>query len=167
MTDVQRVEVERRGREWFAGRIRKAWQSTVEGIFEVGRLLIEAKASLPHGEFGDMVKTDLPFAWGTANRLMTVAQDDRLSNSAHARNLPPGWETYETGPRWPNFARRCRTTSVQAFPNHRPHPGRRSAYVESLAAERRETIRGCVGIGGVQTKAPGALPGEVSNRRSA
>ena len=35
----------------FAARITAAWRSTIEGIFEAGRLLIEAKGKLSHGEF--------------------------------------------------------------------------------------------------------------------
>jgi hypothetical protein len=33
----------------------------ITGIFEVGQLLIEAKAALPHGEFTAMVEGELPF----------------------------------------------------------------------------------------------------------
>lgn len=33
----------------YAARIEAAWNKTRDGIFEVGRLLIEAKAALPHG----------------------------------------------------------------------------------------------------------------------
>jgi N6-adenosine-specific RNA methylase IME4 len=78
--------------EW-AARIRAAWQSTVESIFETGRLIAAAKDELDHGEFLEMVTTDLPFGARTAQRLMAVAEDERLSNTTHASLLPPSWMT--------------------------------------------------------------------------
>jgi hypothetical protein len=77
----------------WAERITVAWQSSVEGILEAGRLLIEAKASLPHGEFAEMVESDLPFTPGTAARLMKIARDERITNPAHVPFLPPNWGT--------------------------------------------------------------------------
>lgn len=74
-------------------RISAAWQKSVEGILETGRLLIEAKAALPHGSFLKMVEEELPFKENTARRLMAIASDTRLSNRAHAPDLPPSWNT--------------------------------------------------------------------------
>src|SRR3954471_20988341 len=45
---------------WTA-RINDAYQKTVEAVFEIGRLLIQARDDLPHGEFQRMVARDLPF----------------------------------------------------------------------------------------------------------
>lgn len=64
-----------------------AWNKTCEGVFEVGRLLIEAKAALPHGEFTAMVEAELPFVPQTARKLVAIAQDERLH--AHVRVCPP------------------------------------------------------------------------------
>lgn len=77
----------------WARRISDAWQSSLDGIFEVGRLLAQAKAELPHGAFERMVESDLPFAASTARRLMIVAADARLTNRAHVHALPPSWGT--------------------------------------------------------------------------
>lgn len=77
----------------WAQRIRASWQKSVEGILETGRLLIEAKAALPHGSFLKMVGEELPFSSQTAQKLMAVAADPRLSNTAHVRFLPPSWGT--------------------------------------------------------------------------
>ena len=77
----------------WARRIADAWQSSLDGIFEVGRLLAEAKAALPHGAFERMVENDLPFAARTAQRLMAVAADERLANPTHVSLLPPSWGT--------------------------------------------------------------------------
>lgn len=75
----------------WAKKIRDAWQASIESILKCGRLLIAAKAKLKHGEFQKMVETELPFGLSTAERLMTIARDLRLTNPAHAQILPPSW----------------------------------------------------------------------------
>jgi len=77
----------------WAARITECWRSSVEGILRAGRLLIEAKADLPHGEFGAMCARDLPFSERTAQRLMAIGQDNRLSNPTHVSLLPASWGT--------------------------------------------------------------------------
>jgi hypothetical protein len=74
----------------WAARITACWRASVEAIIEVGRLLIAAKAALPHGEFGKM---ELPFTFSTAERLMAIARDRKLSNPAHVQYLPASWGT--------------------------------------------------------------------------
>jgi N6-adenosine-specific RNA methylase IME4 len=74
--------------EW-AGKITQAWRETVDGIFRVGDLLIAAKAD-PACRFEEM---RLPFERNTAQRLIIVAQDQRLRMGAHAPSLPPSWMT--------------------------------------------------------------------------
>lgn len=81
------------GAQAWAGRITSAVQKSAEAIFEVGRLLIEAKAALPHGEFEAMVENSLPFKASSAQRLMIVARDGRLANPAHVQLLPASWGT--------------------------------------------------------------------------
>jgi hypothetical protein len=77
----------------WAARISACWRASVEAILEVGRLLIAAKEALPHGTFGDMVDSDLPFGQRTAQMLIAIAADQRLSNAKHAALLPPSWMT--------------------------------------------------------------------------
>jgi hypothetical protein len=57
---------------------------------------IDARKELAHGEFLAMIKNDLPFGEDTAERLIKIAHDPRLSNSAHGRILPPSWRTLFT-----------------------------------------------------------------------
>lgn len=73
-------------------RIVAAWRASVQGILDCGRLLVEAKAALPHGAFGAMVE-GLPFGARTAQRLMAIAEDQRLSNATHGSHLPANWRT--------------------------------------------------------------------------
>jgi N6-adenosine-specific RNA methylase IME4 len=81
------------GRAAWAARIEAAWRSAVDGVLETGRLLAEAKANLPHGAFTAMIEADLPFKPSTAQRLMRIAADERLTNPAHVQHLPPHWGT--------------------------------------------------------------------------
>lgn len=72
--------------------ITDAWQSTVRGIFETGRLLIAAKTELQHGEWLAVVE-QLPFKPRTTQCLMAIARDQRLVNTQHVALLPPYWGT--------------------------------------------------------------------------
>ena len=92
MTAIDLTIPARDGMDWI-GRITTAWRSSTVGIIETGRLLVEAKAALAHGEFEKMVDADLPFSASTARRLMTIANDHRIANRAHAHVLPPSWMT--------------------------------------------------------------------------
>lgn len=80
------------GKAW-AERINAAWQSSVDGILETGRLIIAAKDALEHGAFTEMVKQMLPFGPRTAQRLMAVGADTRLANPTHVSHLPASWGT--------------------------------------------------------------------------
>jgi N6-adenosine-specific RNA methylase IME4 len=77
----------------WAVRITAAWRKSVEGVIEAGRLLSQAKAALPHGAFSEMIQRDLPFKASTAQRLMKIAADERLTDAAHVQLLPPHWGT--------------------------------------------------------------------------
>ena len=77
--------------QW-AEAITASWQRAVASIIRTGRLLIEAKAKLRHGEWGPMVEK-LPFSHRTANYLMAIAEHRVLSNSQFVANLPPCWAT--------------------------------------------------------------------------
>ncbi len=77
----------------WAIRIAERWRASVEAIIDVGRLLNQAKASLAHGEFGRMIEASLPFSASTAQRLMAIARDARLSDAAHVQHLPASWGT--------------------------------------------------------------------------
>jgi N6-adenosine-specific RNA methylase IME4 len=90
---VQQVATTTPTVESWAGRISAAWNQTREGIIEVGRLITDAKAALPHGEFSMMIERELPFSPQTARKLMGISNDKRLTNHAHVRVLPPAWGT--------------------------------------------------------------------------
>jgi hypothetical protein len=78
--------------DW-AERITAEWRRTVEGILEVGQLLIDAKDALPHGEFQSMIRDRLPFKDSTARYLMQIARNPVLSNREYLHALPASWST--------------------------------------------------------------------------
>jgi N6-adenosine-specific RNA methylase IME4 len=78
--------------------ITAAWGDTVEGIIEVGKLLIEARNALSNerGEWGRLIgdngqQSKLPFGYRTAYRLIEIAEDERILT--HVSVLPPSWGT--------------------------------------------------------------------------
>lgn len=72
--------------------IRERWQDSVEAIFDVGKMLIRAKAALPREQWEAMVER-LPFHRSTAVRLMAIANDERLCSHVNSGTLPPSWGT--------------------------------------------------------------------------
>jgi N6-adenosine-specific RNA methylase IME4 len=87
------VEVEPRTAVEYVEKITSSFHQSVRSIIETGTWIARAKAALPHGEFGEMIKSQLPFRASTAQRLMAIAGDARLSNPAHVQHLPPHWGT--------------------------------------------------------------------------
>lgn len=77
-------------RQYWANHINTAWRETLNGIFETGRRLIQAKSELP-GQFEAMVATDLLFGPRTARRLMQIARNWEYRFRTHASVLPPSW----------------------------------------------------------------------------
>jgi hypothetical protein len=64
----------------------------VEGIVGAGRELIEAKAALPHGQFGPLL-AELGLSRDMAQRFMRVARHPVLGNAEHAQHLPAAIES--------------------------------------------------------------------------
>ncbi len=87
------IEIEPRTASEFAERIAACYRRSFDAVMETGRLLIRAKEKLPHGDFLKMIEGALPFTASTAQRLMKIAGDARLSNAAHVQHLPQEWGT--------------------------------------------------------------------------
>jgi hypothetical protein len=88
---MSKISKQPRAEQW-ADQIRTQLGKSVESIIAVGRLLTKAKADLVHGEWGRMFNDELiPFGPNTAQRLMAIAANPELSNTAHAPFLPPSW----------------------------------------------------------------------------
>jgi DUF3102 family protein len=72
----------------FVETISTRWKAHNSVDFEVGDMLLRAKETLPHGQFLGMTRTALPFTARTAQRLMTIAKDQRLRNATRVSYLP-------------------------------------------------------------------------------
>ena len=92
LEDHNIIRIGSKADQW-ADRICSRWQDSVGAIIDVGRLLIEAKEDLAHGEFLPMCQTKLPFGEDTAGCLMRIAKNPWIADSDHGRNLPASWRT--------------------------------------------------------------------------
>jgi hypothetical protein len=88
-----KIVSEPKTRSDFVEEIWASYRNSVEDILRMGSALIAAKAALAHGCFFEMIHNDLPFTASTAERLMKIAADSRLSNTAHVQLLPAAWGT--------------------------------------------------------------------------
>lgn len=87
-----RIKLETR-RE-FTEEIGRLWKRANDAFLDVGRHLNDAKARLEHGEFGEMLKRDMPFSHRTANMLMKVAEAvDTGALPIPADQLPSSYAT--------------------------------------------------------------------------
>jgi hypothetical protein len=86
------------GTKIWVGTINAAWREgtrrALDAWREVGVKLLAAKDALPHGDFENMIKSQLDFTPQTARKLMIVASDTRVLNRAPERGLPDHWTTY-------------------------------------------------------------------------
>lgn len=77
--------------------IREAWQKSVGGIIDTGRLLNEAKKEVGHGSwlwmFSGTNSDRVPFVPRTAQVIMAVAAHPLLSNTSHGSYLPASYRT--------------------------------------------------------------------------
>lgn len=115
-TSTQRHQIGRQTRDKLSGltaRFQSALKKSVEGIIEAGRVLIEAKSELDHGQFIDWVVNELRF--GTrkvgvrdadirkAEMLMFLARHEVISKSCHWHDFPPSprtlWELTQLRPK--------------------------------------------------------------------
>lgn len=74
--------------DW-ADRIATTWRQSFEAIIATGALISQAKAALQHGEFLGLINMHLPFGPRQAQRLMTIAADERITNTTYKSYLPP------------------------------------------------------------------------------
>ena len=111
--DLQRGRQTQERLKLLTARFRNALKKSVEGIIEAGRVLIEAKSDLEHGQFIDWVVNDLRF--GTrkdgnrpadlrkAQMLMFLARNEVISNACQWHAFPPSsrtlWELTQIRPK--------------------------------------------------------------------
>jgi hypothetical protein len=70
-----------------AKQIRALRQRTCKDVIQIGRLLIEAKDQLGHGEWGEWLRNEFAWSQDTAERFINVAKAFGKADSATLRNL--------------------------------------------------------------------------------
>jgi hypothetical protein len=72
--EISNAVISLQTREQYAREINIKWQEAREKYLIIGRYLIQAKVTLDHGEYEDMIRRDLPFSVETAYHLRSVAE---------------------------------------------------------------------------------------------
>ena len=83
----------------WAARVRPHLARTAESIIAAGRELIDAKAALPHGQFGPLLD-ELGMSRHMAGRFMRVAANPVLANAAPVHGLPASVSVLDELTRW-------------------------------------------------------------------
>ncbi len=117
----------------WAAEIASCWRRGVEAIIETGRAIAAAKAALAHGEFVAMCERALPFSARTAQRLMAIAEDGRLTDPTLASHLPPSWDTLYVLTRLDDVAFQARLSDGTINPDMR-----RTEVMNGLTETRRQ-----------------------------
>lgn len=71
---IENAEIALTRKEDFVREISKLWQDTYNRFVLIGRYLIQAKTTLPHGDYQAMIERELPFGVKIAHQLRTVAE---------------------------------------------------------------------------------------------
>ena len=121
----------------YAQRITACQRKSVNSIIECGRLLIAAKDELKHGEFLKMIENNLPFKRSTAQALMKIASDRRITKSQHVGCLPAHWSTLVKLIQLPDAAFEARIADGTIHPGleRRPAVEMIDSYFASLPKE--------------------------------
>ena len=118
----------------YAQRITNCQKRRVDSIVECGRLLNAAKKELKHGQFLKMIENNLPFKRSTAQALMKIASDGRITKYQHAGCLPAHWSTLAKLTQLPDAAFEVRIADGTIHPGleRRPAAEMIDTYFSSL-----------------------------------
>ena len=116
----------------YAQRITACQRKSVNSIIECGRLLIAATDKLEHGEFLKMIENNLPFKRSTAQALMKIANDKRITNNQRAGCLPAHWSTLAKLTQLPDAAFEARIADGTIHPGLERGPA--AAMIDSYFA---------------------------------
>jgi len=120
--------------EEFAKRICIAHGKSIEAILETGKILIEAKRCLNHGDWLKIFNdNDIPFGERTAQRLIKIRMNEALSNPTHMSFLPTSWGTLYELIKIPNLN--------QAIEEGKIHADMQRKDVETLLPEKLKKIK--------------------------
>ena len=89
---LQSAKTEPQRPEEYVAEISRLWSRAQGAFLEIGRLLIKAKETLPHGEYVAAVEAELPFGARTAYQLREAARW-ALGGPVPVEKLPPSYST--------------------------------------------------------------------------
>lgn len=89
---LQTTKMEPQCAEEFVSEISRLWSRAQSAFLEIGRLLIKAKNTLPHGEYVAAVEAELPFSARTAYQLREAARW-ALGGAVPKERLPGSYST--------------------------------------------------------------------------
>jgi hypothetical protein len=81
-----------------------------------------SKDELKHGEFLKMIENNLPFKRSTAQALMKIAADRRITKNQHAGCLPAHWSTLAKLTQLPDAAFEARIADGTIHPDLKRRP---------------------------------------------
>jgi Protein of unknown function (DUF3102) len=89
---LQTVRSEPQQAEEYVSEISRLWSRAQGAFLEIGRLLIRAKDTLPHGEYVASVEAELPFSARTAYQLREAARW-AIGGTVSMERLPGSYST--------------------------------------------------------------------------
>ncbi|WP_162630213.1 DUF3102 domain-containing protein [Azospirillum ramasamyi] len=90
--DVRRSVSKLSSRDKYVETIGRLWKEATNRFIDIGKYLVYAKDSLPHGEYESMIESELPFSKSVAHALKTVAEAV-LQEKVPEKKLPPDYST--------------------------------------------------------------------------
>ncbi|KAA0679441.1 DUF3102 domain-containing protein [Roseomonas genomospecies 6] len=90
--DVRRSVGKLSSKDKYVETIGRLWKEATARFIDIGKYLVYAKDSLPHGEYEAMIESELPFSKSVAHALKTVA-DAVMQRKVTEADLPPDYST--------------------------------------------------------------------------
>jgi hypothetical protein len=90
--DVRRSVGKLSTKDKYVETIGRLWKEATARFIDIGKYLVYAKDSLPHGEDEAMIESELPFSKSVARALKTVA-DAVMQRKVTEGDLPPDYST--------------------------------------------------------------------------
>lgn len=79
--------------KYWADQINSIWRQTAEAYLKMGKLLVEARATLEDKEYKKLLDKDLDFDERKAQKLVRIARNPVLTAPSNVKLLPPSYST--------------------------------------------------------------------------
>lgn len=116
-------------------RIRGLMQRTLQNIIEIGKELLEVKARLGHGKFGDYLRVEFDWSWQTANNFMNTATQFGNGEIENGLEIAPKALYILSAKSVPEKARQEAVRQAKKGEKITPDKAKRIKTIESLPTE--------------------------------